>query len=411
MSSMEGMDTVCREAESFLRRYFGERDKPPAEAEERIREVLSAIRRTGGYDHTAEELVYGGKAAWRNNSRCIGRLFWNSLEVIDARHASTEDEVAECLFRHLEKAGAEGRIRPLMTVFRSRSEGSEEISIWNHQLIRYAGYPSPDGSSPRRGDPASDEFTSICLSLGWKGSGGDFDVLPLVIGIGAREPKLYEIPPHLVQEVEIRHPETSALDSLGLRWYAVPVISDMSLEIGGIQYPAAPFNGWYMETEIGARNFADAGRYDRLPDVADALGLDRSSNTTLWKDRALVELNLAVLHSFKRDGVSIVDHHTAADQFMRFQQQEREQGRDVSARWSWLIPPISPAATAVWHDSAMQEYDLSPSLSYQPPAWVRAGTSAARPAPPESSGAAQPPLYAEAAGGRSGCPFHVSGGS
>ena len=39
----------------------------------------------------------------------------------------------------------------------------------------------------------------------------------------------------------------------------------MCLEIGGICYPAAPFNGWYMGTEIGARNLADTDRYDQLP--------------------------------------------------------------------------------------------------------------------------------------------------
>jgi nitric oxide synthase oxygenase domain/subunit len=50
----------------------------------------------------------------------------------------------------------------------------------------------------------------------------------------------------------------------------------MRLTIGGVQYPLAPFNGWYMGTEIGARNLADADRYDMLPTVAARLGLDTS---------------------------------------------------------------------------------------------------------------------------------------
>lgn len=33
--------------------------------------------------------------------------------------------------------------------------------------------------------------------------------------------------------------------------------------------------------------------------VALKMGLDTSSNMSLWKDRALVEVNLAVLHSFQ----------------------------------------------------------------------------------------------------------------
>ena len=175
------------------------------------------------------------------------------------------------------------------------------------------------------------------------------------------------IPESLIREVELEHPDYPEFAGLGLRWYAVPILSDMLLEIGGVSYPAAPFNGWYMETEIGTRNFGDKSRYNRLAEVADALGLDRSSNTTLWKDRALVELNRAVLYSFKRDGVSIVDHHTAADQFVLFQQQEGASGREVSARWSWLIPPMSPSATPIWHDSGMKELDLRPRLLQQTP--------------------------------------------
>ena len=33
--------------------------------------------------------------------------------------------------------------------------------------------------------------------------------------------------------------------------------------------------------------------------VAEMMGLDTSNPTTLWKDKALVALNVAVLHSFK----------------------------------------------------------------------------------------------------------------
>jgi nitric-oxide synthase len=38
----------------------------------------------------------------------------------------------------------------------------------------------------------------------------------------------------------------------------------MKLEIGGIEFTACPFNGWYMVTEIG-RNLADTNRYNKLP--------------------------------------------------------------------------------------------------------------------------------------------------
>ncbi|MBM7651165.1 nitric oxide synthase oxygenase domain/subunit [Neobacillus cucumis] len=100
----------------------------------------------------------------------------------------------------------------------------------------------------------------------------------------------------------ISHPHYKWFTNLELKWYAVPMISDMILEIGGITYTAAPFNGWYMGTEIGARNFADESRYNMLPKIGKLMGLDIKSNISLWKDRALLELNTAVLHSFKEDG-------------------------------------------------------------------------------------------------------------
>ncbi|WP_342480810.1 nitric oxide synthase oxygenase [Paenibacillus sp. FSL L8-0340] len=362
-------EDLIGQAESFIRLCYGELEKSEPEILERISAIHEEVLQSGTYKHTEEELTHGARIAWRHNSRCIGRLFWHSLEVIDARGKETAEEVAEALLAHMERANNGGRIRPVMTVFRSGEDPAKVVRIWNHQLIRYAGYPG-NGEDPRAGDPASDAFTSLCRKLGWQGTGGDFDVLPLVISIGCEQPRLFPIPEGIVQEVPLTHPEIERFPELGLRWYSVPIVSDMQLEIGGIRYTAAPFNGWYMETEIGSRNLGDTSRYNRLPAVADLLGLDRSTNTSLWKDRALLELNCAVLHSYKLAGVSIVDHHTAADQFVRFQEQEKQRGREVSGKWHWLIPPMSPSATPIWNDNKLKELNLSPRLVYQSSAYA-----------------------------------------
>lgn len=52
-------------------------------------------------------------------------------------------------------------------------------------------------------------------------------------------------------------------DDLNLKWYALPAVSSLCLDIGGIEFPAIPFNGWYMGTEIG-RNLGDCNRYNLL---------------------------------------------------------------------------------------------------------------------------------------------------
>src|SRR5207248_46258 len=134
---------------------------------------------------------------------------------------------------------------------------------------------------------------------------------------------------------------------LGLRWHAVPAIANMRLTIGGVHYPLAPFNGWYMGTEIGARSLADQDRYDLLPVLAGRLGLDTSSEATLWRDRALVELNRAVLWSYEQAGVRITDHHTESRRFITHLEREERAGRPTPADWTWIVPPVSGAATPV----------------------------------------------------------------
>ena len=38
----------------------------------------------------------------------------------------------------------------------------------------------------------------------------------------------------------------------------------MLLEIGGLEFSACPFSGWYMGTEIGVRDYCDNSRYNIL---------------------------------------------------------------------------------------------------------------------------------------------------
>jgi len=358
---VDSKEQVWQEAKQFIEACYRELGKSESEIIFRLQEVKKEIEQTGFYVHTFEELEHGARMAWRNSNRCIGRLFWQMLHVFDARHLDNEEEIAESLFRHIEFATNGGKIRPAITIFKAAEGGIENVRIWNHQLLRYAGYETEDGII---GDSSSISFTKACEKMGWKGERTHFDILPLVVQVRGREPKWFDIPKEIVLEVPIEHPEFPWFQDLQLKWYAVPIISDMYLEIGGIRYTAAPFNGWYMETEIGARNFADDYRYNMLPKVASCMGLDMSTNATLWKDKALIELNIAVLYSYKKAGVSIVDHHTAAQQFKLFEQKEKQSCRHVTGDWTWLIPPVSPATTHVFH----KEYDniiITPNYFYQ----------------------------------------------
>lgn len=310
--------------------------------EQRLAVIAREIEEKNSYEHTLEEIEHGARMAWRNNNRCIGRLFWQQLQIRDARTVHTTEEIKQTLFNHIEEGTNNGAIRPTLTVFKPNT-----VKIWNEQLIRYAGY-IVDGQ--QIGDPLSNEITALCQRLGWKSPQTDFDVLPLLFQKDETSPMtMQSIPSNLVKEVEITHPDYPKLAELGLKWYAIPVITNMRLEIGGISYDAAPFNGWYMGTEIASRNFVDEQRYNKLDEIAAAFDITTRKNRDLWKDRTLLELNIALLQSYQREKVQVVDHHTAAKQFGQFEQQEKAQNREVTGNWAWLIPPMSPTTTHIFH--------------------------------------------------------------
>lgn len=356
---MQSKELLFSEAKAFIETCYKELNLSD-KIETRLKEIKIAIDEQHTYEHLFFELEHGAKMAWRNSNKCIGRLFWQALHVFDERELSSEDEIKEALIRHVQYATNHGKILPTITIFKPKTEAGQ-LRIYNHQLIRYAGYETAEGCI---GDPASLAFTQYCQQLGWNGPKTSFDILPIVFQLDDHPPYLFNLPSEYILEVRLEHPEYAWFEELELRWYAVPMIADMGLEIGGIHYTAAPFNGWYMGTEIGARNLADPFRYNMLPRIAEYMKLNTSRSSTLWQDKVLVELNIAVLYSFKKAGVSIVDHHTAAEQFKHFEEIETKNNRPLTGDWTWLIPPISPATTHIFH----KEYNnqlVKPYFYYQ----------------------------------------------
>ena len=343
-------------AEQFLHQLAKESGKPVSA--ERLDQARAEIQAQGWYRQTFAELEFAARLAWRNNRRCIGRRYWTTLEVADAREAKTCGEIFEACVAHLRRSTNGGKIQPLITVFAEADRDGHGPIIHNYQLIRYAGYREADGTV--LGDPSEVKFTERVMAAGWKPpvQRSAFDILPLVIETAEEGAKLFVLPSDAVLEVPVVHPTFAWFEELGLKWHALPAVSNMVLDAGGVRYPAAPFSGYYMETEIAARNFGDADRYNLLPVVADRMDPAMRSKDPFWRDRALVELCAAVLFSFRQAGVTIVDHHAASRQFMEHLAAEKEQGRVVPGDWSWLVPPVSGSASPVFHRS----YDPRPCL-------------------------------------------------
>ena len=365
---MLNQERLLKKAKQFLDLIALEQAWESEDRERRWKEIREEVHATGTYTHTYEELAYGTQVAWRNASKCVGRIAWNNMVVRDRRHITNPDEMFRECQEHVKFATNGGNLQITMTVFRPKqSKERWGPRFWNSQLYRYAAYEMPDGSV--MGDPANVSLTNAIIKFGWQPPEprSAYDILPLVIELPGQEPKMYHWQPEEVLEVHIEHPTVPELKDIGMRWYAIPAISNFSVHIGGVQYGCMPFNGWYMDTEI-MRDFLDEYRYNKMEEIAKVLKLDTSSEQTLWRDRVALELNIAILHSFQKAKVTMVDHQTASRQFLTHDLREKRAGRECPGDWGWVVPATGGSACPVWHHQ-MRDFYLEPAYHHSADRW------------------------------------------
>jgi nitric-oxide synthase len=345
-------------------------DMAPTALKQRLEAIGTEVDRSGTYTLTPQELTHGARLAWYNSNRCIARHLWRTLHVFDARRSVSAPAVFDALRTHMTFAYNGGTIRNAITIFPPRPpSGIASVRLENRQLVQFAGFRNADGGVT--GDPANITITQQCLDAGWRPvEQGPFVPLPWLLCLdGVVQPPFDVLAkdPALSPMVRLAHPENAAIEKLELQWYPVPLLSDMALVVGGIVFPFAPFNGHYMVTEIGSRDLADTERYNALPAVAQCFGWDTTKERTLWRDRAVVELNRAVLYSFDRDGVQLSDHHAISTAFERFCLSEQRAGRIVTGDWAWLVPPTSGALSPQFHRTFDSTVSRGTNFFYQTP--------------------------------------------
>ena len=199
------------------------------------------------------------------------------LKLCDLRPVTTNVGMAKELLRNAVEAFNEGRIEPTVFVFPPRTVDSRDPMIWNNQILDFAGYDMDDGTV--LGDPSNDDLTTAIMEIGWTPpqTRGRWDLLPLVTMAEGDKPAMMEIPAPLSNLVNISHPRFRSFAALNLKWKAAPALTRLRFDIGGVQYTAAPFIGWFMDAEIGVRDLADTFRYNVLPDIVQAIGLPTAS--------------------------------------------------------------------------------------------------------------------------------------
>ena len=333
----------------------------------RVTQALSTMEATGDYEHTADELSWAAKTAWRNAPRCVGRHLWKTLTVVDARKASSCRDIFDAICRNLRVSYNGGQVNPSAIVFRQRymeDKDTPGIRVWNGVLLAFAGFEKENGDVI--GDPKNVYLANLAKSLGWKPiKEGNFELLPIIITDVNQNTEAFEIPNDIKgYVVDITHPTEPEITKLGLRWYAIPSVSSMMLEAGGIQYTCNQVAGFFQDTEISVMNLLAESRYNLMEPIGRALKLDVSKNSTYWKCTVATELTRAVYHSFKLARVSMTDHFTLSDSFHLFMKEEMRTRGGCPTDWLWVVPPMSGGLVPTFHQE-MLRYTLSPSYEYQ----------------------------------------------
>ena len=121
-----------------------------------------------------------------------------------------------------------GNIQPAITIFRERRPGENDLRVWNKLIIGFAGYKQEEDGSIV-GDPSSVELTKVAESLGWRGPGGRFDILPWILSGEDGKPKLYHIPQKFLDTmpltVHITHPTIPAIGEMDIHWLSLPGVA------------------------------------------------------------------------------------------------------------------------------------------------------------------------------------------
>lgn len=404
------VESVCQDADDFLRDLYDEGFLPSERAlEARLQAVHAEIhygasegvtrednaetRLGGNWTQTYEELEFGIRRAWRNARKCIARNHAEELKLCDLRSVTSSEDMARELLRNAVEAFSEGRIEPTAFVFPPRVIGSRGPMIWNNQILDFAGYEMEDGTI--LGDPANVDLTNAIIDLGWTPPQprGRWNLLPLVTMAEGDKPAMMEIPAPLSKLVDIIHPQFPSVAALNLKWKATPALTRLGFDIGGVQYTAAPFIGWFMDAEIGVRDLADTFRYNVLPDIVQAMGMTEGKyvhgidsfddlpeyEQLAMLSRAQSELNYAVQWSFNQAGVTMTDSLTASKKWCKFDDEFSEKhGYRLPADPYWLAPPQG-SIIPVWHRGGAPNYQPKPMISkhVQDPikAWKRERTN------------------------------------
>ena len=118
------------------------------EMSQRWSEVEFSINKFEYFELTLQELKHAVQYAWRNATKCVGKIWWETLTLRDCRYIQSVEEMFETICEHLKKSINNGRIKNTISVFPQKKTGQPDLfRIWNRNILMYAGYQDYDNDS------------------------------------------------------------------------------------------------------------------------------------------------------------------------------------------------------------------------------------------------------------------------
>jgi nitric oxide synthase oxygenase domain/subunit len=85
LAETKNQEVVLQQAVDFINQFYASVKREGSKThKERLEEIIESIKSTGTYELKETELCFGARTAWRNAPRCIGRIQWSKLQVIEA---------------------------------------------------------------------------------------------------------------------------------------------------------------------------------------------------------------------------------------------------------------------------------------------------------------------------------------
>lgn len=93
--NFKSQEEIKEEAIDFIDQFYASvKRQGSKQHKERLAEVIESVNKQGIYELKETELNFGARTAWRNASKCIGRIQWSKLQVFDARYVTTARALA-----------------------------------------------------------------------------------------------------------------------------------------------------------------------------------------------------------------------------------------------------------------------------------------------------------------------------